>query len=100
MEGTIAALEQSRGWGGSGELRLFGLWEQESDQASGQQQGRHQQHRNSTVGVHQLSKHHVGRDGRHPAHSGEEAERRGPERGQTEAIQTHPGRTHKRAFLE
>lgn len=76
------------GWG-SGELGLLGLWEQESHQSSGQQQNRHQQHRYSTVGVHQLSEDNVGRDRRHSAHSGEEAESRGPEK-KDETVQTDP----------
>lgn len=74
---------------GSGELCLLGLWEQESHQSSGQQQERHQQHRYSTIGVHQLSEDDVGRDGRHSAHPGEEAESRGPEK-KDETVQTDP----------
>lgn len=67
-------------WGWSGELRLFGLWEQQSHQSSGQQQNRHQQHRYSTVSVHQLSKDDVGHDRRHSAYSGEEAKCGRPEK--------------------
>lgn len=76
--------------GRSGELRLLGLWEQESHQASSQQQNRHQQDRYSTVRVHQLSKDNIGRDRRHSAHSGEEAESRGPAKNNVETVQTDP----------
>lgn len=77
-----------RGGGVSGELRLFGLWELERNQSSCQQQNRHQQYRNSTICVHQLSKDYIGRDRRHSAHSGEEAQSRGPERKDKETVQT------------
>lgn len=80
-------------WGRvSGELRLFGLWEHERNQSSCQQQNRHQQYRNSTVCVHQLSKDDIGRDRRHSAHSGEEAESRGPEHTDVETVQTESTR--------
>lgn len=78
------------GVGVSGELRLFGLWEHESHQSSSQQQNRHQQYRYSTVSVHQLSKDNIGHDRRHSAHSGEEAESRGPEKKDVETVQTDP----------
>lgn len=95
MEGTgrrIWEYEKAAGGEGgvSGELCLFGLWEHESHQSSGQQQDWHQQHRYGTVSVHQLSKDDIGRDGRHSAHSGEEAESGGPEKKDVETVQADP----------
>lgn len=68
----------------SGELRLSGLRQHESHQASDQQQCRHQQHRDGAVRVHQPAEGHVAHDGRHPGHAGEETESGGPERGRRE----------------
>lgn len=86
------------GEGGSGELRLFGLWEQEGHQSPSQQQNRHQQHRYSTVSVHQLSKDNVGRDRRHSAHSGEEPQSRGPEKKDVDIVQTESTRIDELRF--
>lgn len=90
-------MHQRWGWWGSGELCLFGLWEQQSHQSSGQQQSRHQQHRYSTVGVHQLSKDDVGRDRRHSAYSGEEAESGRPEK-KDELVQPDPPESMSQRF--
>lgn len=91
LGGESGNIKKQLGGGGvSGELCLFGLWEHESHQSSSQQQNRHQQHRYSTVSVHQLSKDNIGRDRRHSAHSGEEAESRRPAEKDGETVQTDP----------
>ena len=60
------------------ELCLPGPGKAESGDPSNQQQGRHHQHRNCTVGVHQLAKDYITHDGCNSAYSGEEAKSRRP----------------------
>lgn len=61
----------------SGELRLLGLWEQESHESCAEEQKGHQQNWHGAVCVHQLAEDDVPRDGCHSAHSREEAQSRG-----------------------